>query len=173
MSSQTFSAKQFGFLARQGDYWGYFKEEAGKDCKQVKKELLQAVEDDLNIESYSFQNLHSFVANGKPVFSLPKILSDRSNRIRVISDDFVLRKVNQNLKRIYKVKQADRFQIISNVKTLLSNPAPFYVCQLDIKSFYESVNRQKILDDIESSALVSYQTKALLKKFFAGISAYR
>lgn len=171
MSSQAFTAKQFGYLARQGDYWTYFKEEDGKDSKKIKKELLQTVEDNIDIEGYSFQPPHSFPVSGKPVFALAKIPSDKSNRIRVISDDFILRKINQNLKRIYKVKQADRFQIVSNVKTLLSNPAPFYVCQLDIKSFYENINRQKILNDIDSSALVSYQTKSLLKKFFDGLPA--
>lgn len=170
MSSQVFSAKSFGFLARQGDYWGYFKDSTGKDSKTIKKEILQEVEDNLNVENYTFQPLHTFIANKKPVYALPRILQDNSNRLAVISDDFVLRKVNQNLQRIYKVKQADRFQIISNVKTLLANPAPFYVCQLDIKSFYESVDRPKILSDIESSAIVSYQTKGLLKKFFSTLT---
>ncbi len=170
MSSQTFSAKQFSYLARQGDYWVYFKDTDGKDSKTIKKEILQKIEDNLDVENYAFQALHSFVANEKTVYALPKILKDNSNRLPVISDDFVLRKVNQNLQRIYKVKQADRFQIISNVKTLLANPAPFYVCQLDIKSFYESVDRQKILNDIESSAIVSYQTKEFLKKFFSSLA---
>ena len=167
MSSQVFSAKSFGFLARQGDYWGYFKDSAGKDSKTIKKETLQEVEDNLNVENYTFQPFHTFIANKKPVYALPRILKDNSNRLAIISDDFILRKVNHNLQRIYKVKQADRFQIISNVKTLLTNPAPFYVGQLDIKSFYESVDRSKILSDIESSAIVSYQTKALLRKFFS------
>lgn len=167
MSSQAFSAKQFGYLARQGDYWNYFKETTEKDSKRIKKETLEEVENSLKVGDYTFQPLLSFIANNKTAYSLPKILKDNSNRIPVIRDDFVLRKINQNLKRIYKVKQSDRFHIISNVKTLLSNPAPLYVCQLDIKSFYESINRRKILEDIDSSAVVSYQTKSLLKKFFS------
>lgn len=170
MSSQNFSAKQFSFLARQGDYWGYFKPAQGKDSKTIKKETLQEVEDSLDIEGYSFQPLNSFTANKKTVYALSKVLPDNSNRLHIIRDDFILRKVNQNLQRIYKVKQADRFQIISNVKTLLANPAPFHVCQLDIKSFYENVDRKKIVSDIESSAMVSYQTKQLLKKFFTGLT---
>lgn len=171
MSSQAFTAKQFSCLTRQGDYWSYFKNESGKGSKKVKEEFLQEVQSALDIENYSFQSLDSFKANGKTFFTLLKKPSDKANHIKIISDDFVLRKVNQNLKRIYKAKQADRFQIISTVKTLLANPAPFHVCQLDIKFFYESINRQKILSDINSSALVSYQTKNLLRKFFDGLPA--
>lgn len=168
MATQNFSAKNFGFLTRRGDYRDYFTDTRGSN-EATKKEVLQKIEDELDIESYTFQPLRSFEANQKRVYSLPKILKDKSNRFDVTSDDYILRQINRNLQRIYKVKQADRFQIISSVKTLLINPAPFYVCKLDIKSFYENVDRQKVLKNIESSALVSYQTKKLLKSFFSNL----
>lgn len=170
MIEQKFSAKNFGFLSRRGDYWDYFKETPEKDSKAIREEVLQEVENNVDVENYNFQPLHSFKIDKKWVYSLPRILKNDSNRLSVISDDYVLRQINRNLQRIYKVKQADRFRIISNVQTLLSNSAPFYVCQLDIKLFYESIDRQKILKDIKNSAMVSYQTKTLLEKFFSNPS---
>lgn len=170
MIEQKFSAKNFGFLSRRGDYWDYFKETPEKDSKTIRAEVLQEVENNVDVENYNFQPLHSFKIDKKWVYSLPRILKNNSNRLSVISDDYVLRQINRNLQRIYKVKQADRFRIISNVQTLLSNSTPFHVCQLDIKLFYESINRQKILKDIKNSAMVSYQTKTLLEKFFSNPS---
>lgn len=170
MNTQNFSAKNFAFLTRRGDYQEYFNDNQGKDNEVIKKGVLRDVENNLDVKNYAFQPLHSFNINKRRIYSLPRILKDNSNRFSIISDDYILRKINQNLRKIYKVKQGDRFQIISSVKTLLANPAPFYVCQLDIKSFYENIDRQKILTNIESSAMVSYQTKILLKKFFSNPS---
>lgn len=167
MATQTFSEKNFNFLVRKKDCGKYFINAKGEYSKVIKKKILKKVGNNLNIENYTFQPLHSFTINRKLVYSLSRISDDKSNLLDVVRDDYVLRQVNRNLRKIYKVKQADRFQIISSVKTLLANPAHFYVCKLDIKSFYESVNRQKILESIEGSAIVSYQTKKFLKKFFS------
>lgn len=170
MATQNFSAKNFGFLTRRGDYWDYFKDDQRKGSEIIKKKILQEVEDNLDVESYTFQTLRSFTIDQRRVYSLPVVLKNRSNLLDVVSDDYILRQINRNLQRIYKVKQADRFQIVSSVKALLANPAPFYVCQLDIRLFYESVDRQKILESIKGSAIVSYQTKKLLEIFFSNLS---
>lgn len=166
MHNQSFTQRQFSYLSRQGDYWKYFKGDAAEDRQKIKSQLLSEAEETIDTESYRFQPLSEFKINDNTVYTLAKLKKDGSNKTEILRDDYILRKINQNLRRIYKVKQADRFQIIATVKSLLAQPIPFYVCKLDIKSFYENINRGKILSDINGSALVSYETKALLNKFF-------
>lgn len=52
-----------------------------------------------------------------------------------LPNKLILRKLNDNIKRIYKDEQANRRIIISQVKTLLSETCPFWVIKTDIKSF--------------------------------------
>jgi hypothetical protein len=78
----------------------------------------------------------------------------------------VLRKLNDNIKRIYKDEQANRRIIISQIKTLLSESCPFWVLKTDISSFYESIDQNRILAKIQDDAILSYESLYLLKSIF-------
>src|SRR5690606_3867080 len=69
-----------------------------------------------------------------------------------LPEKLILRKLNDNIKRIYKDEQANRKFIIQQVKTLLNENAPFWIIKTDIKSFYESIDRNKILKKIKDDA---------------------
>jgi len=73
-------------------------------------------------------------------------------------------KVNDNLKRRYNVKPNDRSVTVSQIKTLLSEAGPFFILKLDIKSFFESIDRGKLIEELCSDMLVSTETQWLLKK---------
>lgn len=64
-----------------------------------------------------------------------------------ISQKLLLRKLNDNIKRIYKDEQANRKFIIHQVKTLLKETAPFWIIKTDIRAFYESINRDRISEN--------------------------
>lgn len=83
-----------------------------------------------------------------------------------LTQKLLLRKLNDNIKRIYKDEQANRRFIIQQVKTLLSEDCPFWIIKTDIKSFYESVDRTRILTKIKDDAMLSYYSNNLLKKIF-------
>ena len=83
-----------------------------------------------------------------------------------ISQKLLLRKLNDNIKRIYKDEQANRKFIIHQVKTLLSETAPFWVIKTDIKAFYESINRDRIFRKLKNDAMLSYYSIFLLRKIF-------
>ncbi|NMN37728.1 antiviral reverse transcriptase Drt3a [Pedobacter sp. SG918] len=83
-----------------------------------------------------------------------------------ISQKLLLRKLNDNIKRIYKDEQANRKFIVQQVKTLLSETAPFWVIKTDIKSFYESIDRNRILRKLKNDAMLSYYSIFLLRKIF-------
>jgi len=83
-----------------------------------------------------------------------------------IAQKLLLRKLNDNIKRIYKDEQANRKFIIQQVKTLLGETAPFWIIKTDIKSFYESIDRDRIYRKLKNDAMLSYYSVFLLKKIF-------
>ena len=86
--------------------------------------------------------------------------------IENISQKLIIRKLNDNIKRIYKDEQANRKFIIHQVKTLLSEDAPFWVIKADIKSFYESIDRERIFRKLKNDAMISYYSIFILQKIF-------
>ncbi len=86
--------------------------------------------------------------------------------VKNLAEKLVLRKLNDNIKRIYKDEQANRKFIIQQVKTLLKEDAPFWIIKTDIKSFYESIDRQRILKKLKDDAMLSYYSINLLTKIF-------
>ncbi len=83
-----------------------------------------------------------------------------------LPNKLILRKLNDNIKRIYKDEQANRKVIISQVKTLLSETCPFWVIKTDIKSFYESIDRERLISKFHDDSMLSYQSMFLMKKIF-------
>lgn len=83
-----------------------------------------------------------------------------------ISQKIILRKLNDNIKRIYKDEQANRRIIIAQIKTLLEENCPFWILKTDIKSFYESIDRNRILNRLKEDAMLSYHSLYLLKRIF-------
>lgn len=82
-------------------------------------------------------------------------------------DVLILRKLNDNIKRIYKDEQANRRVIISQITTLLPDACPFWILRTDIAKFYESVDRVRIYDKLQNDARLSYFSLWLIKKIFA------
>jgi hypothetical protein len=83
-----------------------------------------------------------------------------------LPNKLILRKLNENIKRIYKDEQANRRVIISQVKTLLGETCPYWVIKTDIKSFYESIDREQIISKFHDESMLSYQSMYLLRKVF-------
>lgn len=102
---------------------------------------------------FEFSTLDSKISNGKDTY----FFQDTSSKL-------VEGKINDNLKRSYNVGQNDRSVTVSQIKTLLSEGCPFYVLKLDIKEFFESINRTKLFNKICSNMTVSSETQWLLKK---------
>jgi hypothetical protein len=77
---------------------------------------------------------------------------------------FAFKQVQYNISRLYKVKQGNRFAIVSQVKQLLGDNFPKYVLRIDIKDFYESVPHQHLLDEINQDNLLSFLSKKLIRE---------
>ena len=67
-----------------------------------------------------------------------------------LSHKLVLRKLNDNIKRIYKDEQSNRRIIIQQIKTLLEETCPMWILKTDIESFYESIDRNILLEKLQN-----------------------
>ena len=115
--------------------------------------------------------LGSAIAEGKYRFQIKQCLdlylNGQSKRtMAYLCQDLVLRKLHKNIKRIYGVQQADRNTIVKQIKLLLSENVEMRVVRLDVRHFYESIDRKRILSKLVDDARLSYQSLVLLQSLF-------
>ena len=87
-----------------------------------------------------------------------------------LCQDLVLRKLHRNIKRIYSVQQADRNTIVKQMKLLLSENVQMRIVRLDVRHFYDNVNRTSILTKLIDDARLSHQSLMLLQNLFSDSS---
>lgn len=83
---------------------------------------------------------------------------------------FACKMINDELQKIYKIKQPDRNVILKNVKLLLEDNVDKMLVRGDIKSFFESIPREKLLSKICNSGFVSHRSIKLMKRMFYELS---
>lgn len=83
-----------------------------------------------------------------------------------LCQNLVLRKLHKNIKRIYAVQQADRNTIVKQMKLLLAENVEMRIVRLDVRHFYESIDRQRILAKLIDDARLSYHSLMLLQTLF-------
>lgn len=109
MVNQAFDFKQFRKLQRLGDV---FLPNCNIDVIKTKLiEVEKLIQN--NIDNYEFTSIKTTKKNDKLIYLLDK------NADNFIYDEFILRKINHNIKRIYKVKQADRNIIVNQIYNIL------------------------------------------------------
>lgn len=92
--------------------------------------------------------------NGKPVFCIdaePETF-------------FVIKQLQRNINRIYGVKQANRHDLVCQVRDMLGGTFPIELVRTDISSFYESIDREKLLKKLDSDQLLSPASKKYIKQ---------
>lgn len=151
MLDQSFSIKNFKRLISVRDFGKY---ELGKNEGEIEASLTE-VELKTNKANYYFTSLKKIEDDGNFIYSPA-----------TIEDEFALRKLNDNLKRLYKFKQANRFLIIEQINSLLLEEVPMSIVKLDIKKFYETINKERILKKLLDDPLLSFHSKQILKNFF-------
>ncbi|HHR5876693.1 TPA: antiviral reverse transcriptase Drt3a [Providencia alcalifaciens] len=109
----------------------------------------------INPTKHEFQSIKKGRINGKNIVFLTDLI-----------EILTLRKCNDNIKRIFNLKKSDRQDTIKKTHIMLSEAIPYFVYRLDIKSFYENIDKYKILEKIKDSSIVSYPTKKIIENFF-------
>ncbi len=149
MLDQTITAKSLFRLLKASDSAGY---SMGK-TRDEKLNILGNISSEINDDTFQFSTFETFKRNGNFVF-----------KTKSINDEFAIRKVNSNLKRIFKVRQTDRQTVVNQIKILLEEGTPYHIVKLDIKGFFESLKRKRILNRIWSDPIISYRTKVLVER---------
>lgn len=79
---------------------------------------------------------------------------------------FVMKQLQYNIYKTFKVVQADRNSIITQVFNLLKDGFPKFVIRTDISKFYESIPQENLFELINNNTLLSPQSRKLLKNIF-------
>ncbi|MFH2345352.1 antiviral reverse transcriptase Drt3a [Enterobacter cloacae] len=78
-------------------------------------------------------------------------------------DELVERKLRLNIKRCTSLAADGRSQIVKNLKLLLEEGVPYRIYRLDIRSFFESFQKNHILDVIASIKNLSPHSRQLIE----------
>lgn len=126
-----------------------------------KEELIEAIGAELG----------NTIAEGTYIFQIKQYwdlyLNGQGKRtMAYLCQNLVLRKLHKNIKRIYAVQQADRNTIVKQMKLLLAENVEMRIVRLDVRHFYESIDRQRILTKLVDDARLSYHSLMLLQSLF-------
>lgn len=83
-----------------------------------------------------------------------------------LAHQLVLRKLSENLRRISGVPTQNRESIVANLIHMLSEGVPYRIYRLDISSFYESFNKNQVLECLNSLSGLSALTKNNIEILF-------
>lgn len=118
--------------------------------------------------------LHEVSTNiNNPDFKIELITGEARGKTIYQLDDtpenyFLNKQLQYNFRKTYKVKQANRFQIVEQLGKLLDDKFPKYIVRTDIKSFYESIPVDKIASKINEDNLLSPLSKKFIRQIIYG-----
>jgi len=75
-----------------------------------------------------------------------------------------LKQLQYNFRKLYKVKQSNRYAIISQLKNLLDDGFPKIILKTDIKEFYENINQEKLLKKLTDDNLLTHLSRKFIKQ---------
>lgn len=152
MYSQSFSPRNLYACAYQGEL---------RDSKLSKVDFIRVVDacvgNSINEGSYRFKIRKSqeLYLNAHP-----------KGGVERLCQDLILRKLYCNIKRIYGVEQADRNHIVKQMISLLKEETRKWVIRLDVKHFYESIDRRRLVRRFKEDGRLTYQSIQLLENLF-------
>lgn len=101
-----------------------------------------------------------------PPLEVIKVRKKTAYKFCDIYSYYLLKRLNLTFKTINSLKQANRNEIVSSIVALIKDKRPYSIIRLDIKDFYESIDRNTILQSIEQDIAYSESTTNILRKWF-------
>lgn len=128
------------------------------DLKAAKSSAIDSLMDDISQKvlkpSFKIALSQKTGPKGKPVFCIdaePETF-------------FVIKQLQRNIHRIYGVKQANRHDLVCQLRDMLGSKFPFELVRTDISSFYESIDRKRLVDRLDRDQLLSPASKKYIKQ---------
>lgn len=126
--------------------------------KELKEQLLleelEAISTIINSKGFSFGITEVDVGKPKKAF-----VAERN-----AATFFALKQVQHNIRRLYKIKQANRHEIVCQLREFLGDEFSKYILRTDISSFYESIPRNKLLKKLRDDPLLTLASKKIIRK---------
>lgn len=128
------------------------------DLKVVKSSAVDALMDEISQKvlkpSFKIDLSQKMGPKGKAVFCIDE----------EPETFFVIKQIQRNIHRIYGVKQASRHDLVCQLRDMLGSEFPFELVRTDISSFYESIDRKRLLEKLERDQLLSSASKKYIKQ---------
>lgn len=125
--------------------------------KNLKKELIEKhlneVSNKLLIPKFRV-SIKKLETDDKPVYTTDNTAEDY----------FAIKQLQFNVRKSFKVKQANRFAIVNQINSLLTDNFPKVVLRTDVKSFYETIPHDKLRTKINDNPLLSFLSKKMIWK---------
>ena len=119
-----------------------------KERRIEEDKWLESIADKVNRKGYHIVLSKTTLPDGKSGYTVP----DDSVSL------FVMKTLMSNLKKVFKVQQANRHRIMTQVRHLMNESTPKYIIRTDVHHFYESIPQEKLLGMIKDNALLSKMT---------------
>lgn len=150
-------------------------DEVKKKIDELKQELKDLKETKQKVLFEEMQGLSTQVNSHAFRFKFEKVWIGDKMGFKINSKDhaqlFAMKQLQTNLQKTFKVKQANRHLIMTNIKLLLKTRRPFYIIRTDVSSFFESIPQEQLKHIVMDNTLLSYKSKvfvnAILKEYEA------
>ncbi len=114
-------------------FLNYFKRKIKKEKEDKFLEILNIVCEKVNKKG--------FIIDIDKSPNLPLIYTTPRNP----ENYFTLKQLQFNFRRLYSVKQSNRYEIVNQLKSLLDDKFPKHIVRTDIKGFYENIPTDKLI----------------------------
>ena len=146
-----------------------------KKIDELKQEQKDLKADKQKALFEEMQDLSSKVNSSAFRFKLEKVCIGGKMGFKIDSKDhaqlFAMKQLQVNLQKTFKVKQANRHLIMTNIKLLLKTRRPFYIIRTDVSSFFETIPQEQLKHIVMDNTLLSHKSKvfvnAILKEYEA------
>lgn len=149
MLNQTFDAKTLLKLTTKRDIINF---ELGRNTTEYNNSL-EKVASHINSTMFSFDSLRFYSYKGKSVYTIDSV-----------AEHYALKKISDNIRRIYKIKFSSKDEIVNQVVNILADTSSYNIIRLDVKDFFERINFSEIILKLESDNILSESSLKILKK---------
>lgn len=154
--TQRFTKRELNWMRKWRSQAHLRSGDAGRPITTQEWDIfLRKLENDISTEKFAFEGLKWINVRNKRALT--------TNRLE---DALVIRKINNNIRRAYGVRQSNRTELVQTAKQALSESAPKTVIRFDLKGCFESIDRNGLMNQLRVDGRVSTQTIILLENLF-------
>lgn len=120
------------------------------------------------------ENAYKIVKSGKFLQAGVKVISlgnKKGIKFNRIEDKLISKVLEKNIIRSYKIKKINRHQIIRDLIHHLKDASPYNLMRLDIKNFFESIDRNTLIKRLINDGRISNSNLSLLIKYSKAIES--